>query len=77
MIGKKKCENCGWYQPLDTFGICEREDGRVDPDPGFHCKYWCGIKYDRRDNRKMIALALKEDIQAHSPGSSATGDTIT
>jgi len=47
MINKKRCENCGWYQGLDDMGICEREDGRVNPDPGFSCKFWKGIKYNR------------------------------
>ena len=64
MIKKKGCENCAWYQPLDTFGLCEREDGRVNADPRFHCKFWCGIKYDRRNNKKMLRMALKESATA-------------
>ena len=54
MIGKRKCENCSWYQALDTFGLCTKEDGRVDSDPGFRCKHWSGIKYDRRYHKKIL-----------------------
>ncbi len=61
MISKKKCENCAWYQPLDTFGICEREDGKVDSDPGFSCKYWRGIKYDRVVQKKKDRFDSFED----------------
>jgi len=39
MIGKKNCEGCSWYQPLDTFGICDLDDGRVNADPGGSCKH--------------------------------------
>jgi len=70
MIGKKRCENCGWYQALDTFGICGRVDGRVDADPGFRCKHWIGIKYVRQKNKKMLKLALKEhEILNYEPES--------
>lgn len=59
MIGKKNCENCLWYQSLDTFGLCGRDDGRVNADPGGSCKYWKGIKYDRVEQKKQTQFEIK------------------
>ena len=59
MIGKKNCEGCSWYQPLDTFGICDLDDGRVNADPGGSCKHWSDIKYNRTEYKKQTKFELK------------------